>query len=56
MKTAFVKSIDARLVKHQKYGFSNREGQLVFVAIYDRVAPHAPGMSGSRSGLNRSTQ
>ena len=43
MKTAFVKSTDAHLVKSEKYGFSNREGQLVIAAIYDGVAPLVPG-------------
>jgi hypothetical protein len=32
MKTSFVKSTDARLVESEKYGFSNRGGQLVIAA------------------------
>jgi hypothetical protein len=49
IKTAFVKSTDARLVTSEKHRFSNREGQLVIVAIYDGVAPLVPGKSGPGS-------
>lgn len=44
-KTAFVKSMHARLVKSENYGCSNREGRLVIAAIYDGVAPLALAIS-----------
>ena len=33
MKSAFVKSTDARLVKSEEYGFSNREGQFAIAPM-----------------------
>jgi hypothetical protein len=53
MKTAFVKSTGARLLKAEKYGLSNRDGLIVIAAIYDGVAPLVPGKS---CELNRSMQ